>query len=70
MIDTIPDKIPKQILKNIRKEQYDKVILFTLAVFGTHKLKEFVNDPKKYIKNKMDKAKFLNGRSIKREAIY
>ena len=59
MIDTIPDKIPKQILKNIKKEQYDKVILFTLAVFGTHKLKEFVNDPKNSIKNRMDEILFL-----------
>jgi len=59
MIATIPDKIPKQILKNIKKEQYDKVILFTLAVFGTYKLSEFVNDPKNSIKNRMDKTKFL-----------
>ena len=59
MIDTIPDKIPKQILINIKKEQYDKVILFTLAVFGTHKLKEFVNDPKNSIKNRMDEILFL-----------
>ena len=44
MIDTIPDKIPKEILKNIKKEHCDKVILFTLAIFGTHKIKEFVND--------------------------
>ena len=59
MIDTIPDKIPKQILKNIKKEQYDKVILFTLAVFGTHKLNEFVNDPKNSINNRMERIKFL-----------
>ena len=59
MIPTIPDKIPRQILRNIKKEQYDKVILFTLAVFGSHKLSEFVNDPKNFIKNRMDKIKFL-----------
>ena len=59
MIDTIPDKIPKEILKNIKKEHCDKVILFTLAIFGTHKIKEFVNDPEKSIKNRMDKTKFL-----------
>jgi len=59
MIDTIPDKIPKQILKNLKKGFYDKIILFSLAVFGSHKLKEFVNDPNKSIKNRMDKALFL-----------
>ncbi|MHA2324092.1 MAG: long-chain-acyl-CoA synthetase, partial [Promethearchaeota archaeon] len=37
---------------------YDKIILFTLAVFGSHKLKELVNNPSKSIENRMDDALF------------
>jgi len=59
MINTIPNKIPKQILKNLKKGNYDKIILFSLAVFGSHKLKEFVNDPNIPIKNRMNRALFL-----------
>lgn len=59
MINTIPDKLPKVILKNIKKGNYDKIILFSLAVFGTHKFKEFVNDPNNSIKNRMDNVLFL-----------
>ena len=39
MINTIPDKIPEPILKNISIGEYDKVILFALGVFGYHNLK-------------------------------
>ena len=60
MINTIPDKIPKQILKNLKKGIYDKIILFALGVFGSHKLREFVNDPNNSIKKRMDKALFLD----------
>ncbi len=59
MINTIPDKIPKPILENLEKGSYDKIILFTLAVFGSHKLKEFVNDPSMSIENRMDRAIFF-----------
>ncbi|MFX1524255.1 MAG: long-chain-acyl-CoA synthetase, partial [Promethearchaeota archaeon] len=59
MIPTIPDKIPELILVNLEEGNYDKIILFTLAVFGSHKLKELVNDPKESIENRMDKALFF-----------
>ena len=58
MIHTIPYKIPAPILVNLEKGNYDKIILFTLAVFGTHKIKEFINDPNESIENRIDKALF------------
>ena len=58
MINTIPNKIPEPILVNLEKGIYDKIILFALAVFGSHKLKELVNDPSKSIENRMDEAVF------------
>lgn len=59
MINTIPDKIPKPILENLTKGSYDKIILFALAVFGSHKLKEFVNNPSKSIENRLDEPLFF-----------
>ena len=32
--NTIPTKIPKTLLREMKKEKYDNLILFTLAVFG------------------------------------
>ena len=58
MIDTIPSKIPKPILKNLKKGSYDKIILFTLAIFGSHKLRELVNDPINNIENRMEMELF------------
>jgi len=55
---TIPDKIPKRLIREIKKEKYDSAILFALAVYGSHKMKELVNDPKNLIKNRMDKEIF------------
>ncbi|MFW9897611.1 MAG: AMP-binding protein, partial [Candidatus Thorarchaeota archaeon] len=59
MIPTVPDKIPELILVNLEEGNYDKIILFTLAVFGPHKLKELVNNPNESIENRMDKALFF-----------
>ena len=58
MINTIPNKIPEPILVNLEKGIYDKIILFALAVFGSHKLKVLVNDPSESIENRMDEAVF------------
>ncbi|MFX0081825.1 MAG: long-chain-acyl-CoA synthetase [Candidatus Hodarchaeota archaeon] len=58
MIKTIPDKIPEPIVANLEKGIYDKIILFALAVFGSHKLKELINDPSKSIENRMDNTIF------------
>lgn len=58
MIHTIPHKIPEPILANLENGDYDKIILFTLGVFGFHKLTELVNDHNKSIENRMDKEKF------------
>ena len=58
MIHTIPYKIPAPMLVNLEKGNYDKIILFALAVFGTHKIKEFINDPNESIENRIDKALF------------
>jgi len=55
---TIPDKIPKRLIREIKKEKYDSAILFALAVYGSHKMKELVNDPKNLIENRMDKEIF------------
>ncbi len=58
MIHTIPHKIPAPILVNLEKGNYDKIILFALAVFGTHKIKEFINNTNESIENRMDKTIF------------
>jgi len=58
MINTIPYKIPEPILENLEKGSYDKVILFTLSTFRSHKLKELVNNPSESIENRMDEALF------------
>ena len=55
---TIPTKIPKTLLRQIKKEQYSNLILYTLGVFGPHKKKELVNDPKIPITNRMDEKVF------------
>ncbi|MFX1531365.1 MAG: long-chain-acyl-CoA synthetase [Promethearchaeota archaeon] len=58
MIHTIPYKIPEPILVNLEKENYDKIILFALGVFGPHKMKELINNPKNSIENRMNKVLF------------
>jgi len=55
---TIPTKIPKSLLRLIKKEQYSDLILYALGVFGPHKKKELVNDPKIPITNRMDEKVF------------
>jgi len=57
-IDTIPNKLPKFLLRELKKEKYDNSILFTLAVYGSHKLNELINDSRKSIENKMDEKIF------------
>ena len=42
--NTIPTKIPKRILRELKKEKYDIVILFTLGIYGPHSVKELIND--------------------------
>ncbi|MHA1885409.1 MAG: AMP-binding protein, partial [Promethearchaeota archaeon] len=59
MINTIPDKIPEPIRVNLQNKNYDKIILFTLAVFGHHKLRELINDPSESLQNRMEKEVFL-----------
>jgi len=43
-VDTIPNKIPKIILKDLKKEKYDNIILFALAVYGPHSGGELIKD--------------------------
>ncbi len=59
LINSIPTKIPKQLRRGLKNNKYDDIILFTLSVFGYHKLKELINDPSKSIENRMDKTIFL-----------
>ena len=56
---TIPDKIPSRLLRDLKKGKYDNTILFALAVYGPHKLKELVNDPNVPVDNRMEKEIFL-----------
>ncbi|MHA1350768.1 MAG: hypothetical protein ACTSPZ_08055, partial [Promethearchaeota archaeon] len=58
MINTIPAKIPKRILRDKKEDKYDNIILFVLAVYGPHKLQEFVNDPKNSIVDRLDEKVF------------
>ncbi len=57
-ISTIPYKIPKKILKNLKNNEYDEIILFALGVFGSHKLKELINNPSEGIENRLDEHLF------------
>ncbi|GAG97973.1 unnamed protein product, partial [marine sediment metagenome] len=57
-INTIPNKIPKKFLMRLKRGKYDDALLFTLAVFGPHKLKELVNDISNSITNRMDETLF------------
>jgi len=57
-INTIPDKIPKKFLMRLKRGKYDDALLFTLAVFGPHKLKELVNDMSNSINDRMDETLF------------
>ncbi|MFW9876532.1 MAG: hypothetical protein ACFFG0_25845, partial [Candidatus Thorarchaeota archaeon] len=59
MINTIPYKIPDFVLVNLDKGIYDKIILFALGIFGSHKLKELINDPVESIENRMDETLFF-----------
>jgi len=58
IFQTVPDKLPQQVLDNLKEKRYDEVILFTLAIFGPHRLEELVNNPSKSIVNKMDEKLF------------
>ena len=53
-INTIPNKLPKKFLIRLKRGKYDDALLFTLAVFGPHKLNELVNDVSKSITHRMD----------------
>jgi len=57
-INTIPDKLPKKFLIRLKRGKYDDALLFTLAVFGPHKLKELVNDVVTSITDRMDEKLF------------
>lgn len=54
-MDIIPNKIPKILWKS---KNYDDIILFALAAFGSLEVKEFLNDPKNNIMNKINKTEF------------
>ncbi|NVM55418.1 MAG: long-chain-acyl-CoA synthetase [Candidatus Helarchaeota archaeon] len=58
LFNTIPKKILPGLKRELKNEQYDNVILFVLAVYGPHKLKELVNDPSKSITDRMDEKVF------------
>ncbi|MFX0005052.1 MAG: AMP-binding protein, partial [Candidatus Hermodarchaeota archaeon] len=55
----MPYKIPAVVLVNLDKGIYDKIILFALGIFGSHKLKELINDPGESIENRMDETLFF-----------
>ena len=57
-INTIPDKLPKKFVIRLKRGKYDDALLFALAVFGPHKLKELVNDVSNSITNRMDETLF------------
>ena len=57
-INTIPDKIPKKFLVRLKRGKYDDALLFTLAVFGPHKLNELINDVSNSIFDRMDEKLF------------
>lgn len=57
-INTIPDKLPKKFLVRLKRGKYDDALLFTLAVFGPHKLAELVNDDSYSITDRMDEKLF------------
>lgn len=50
--DTIPNEIPSQI------KNYDDIILYALGSFGPLERENFINDPQKSIKNRMNKNTF------------
>ncbi|MHA1488055.1 MAG: AMP-binding protein, partial [Promethearchaeota archaeon] len=58
MINTIPVKIPKRIMRDKKEDKYDNIILFVLAVYGPHKLQEFLNDHKNSIVDRLEKKVF------------
>ena len=58
IFNTVPDKLPPQILSCLKEKKYDEVILFALAVFGSHNLKELINDASKSITNRMEEKHF------------
>jgi len=58
IVSTIPTKIPKSLLRELKKEKYDNLILFALAVYGPHNKKELVNDPNDPISNRMEEKVF------------
>ena len=57
-ISTIPYKIPKEILRNLKNNDYDEIILFSLGIHGPHKLIELINNPSEDIANRIDKDLF------------
>ena len=56
--NTIPDRLPEQVLNNLKEGEYDEVILFALAVFGPHTLDKLVNNSSLSIENRMDEELF------------
>ena len=56
--NTIPDRLPEQVLNNLKEGEYDEVILFALAVFGSHSFDELVNNPSNSIENRIDEKFF------------
>ncbi|MHA1192960.1 MAG: hypothetical protein ACTSP9_11780, partial [Promethearchaeota archaeon] len=58
LASTIPDKIPRRLLREMKKEKYDNILLFALGVYGAHKMKELVNDPNIPLENRLDEVLF------------
>ncbi len=70
LINTIPHKIPKQLLKKLEKREYDDIILFALGIYGPHEQNELVNSPENAIFNRMDREIFIqSARKLKEIAL-
>ncbi|MHA1457402.1 MAG: AMP-binding protein, partial [Promethearchaeota archaeon] len=58
LASTIPDKIPRRLLRELKKEKYDNILLFALAVYGPHEKRELVNDSDNPLENRLDENLF------------
>ena len=57
-INTIPNKLPKKFIIRLKRGKYDDALLFTLAIYGPHKLEELINNDSSSITDRMDEKLF------------